>query len=93
MTLTSPRRRFTTLSALLVLVASLLTALVTAPPARATTGDMVITGIIDGPLTGGVPKAVEFYVVNDIANLSAWGFGSANNVSTTAALDGDPADG
>ncbi len=83
MTLTSPRRRFTTLSALLVLVASLLTALVTAPPARATTGDMVITGIIDGPLTGGVPKAVEFYVVNDIANLSAWGFGSANNAGGT----------
>ena len=41
--------------------------------------DMVITGIIDGPLTGGIPKAVEFYVINDIPDLSLYGFGSANN--------------
>lgn len=41
--------------------------------------DMVISGVIDGPLTGGEPKAVEFYVVNNIADLSIYGFGSANN--------------
>jgi len=41
--------------------------------------DLVITGVIDGPLTGGVPKAVEIYVRNDIADLSAYGLGSANN--------------
>ena len=41
--------------------------------------DMVISGIIDGPLTGGIPKAVEFYVINDIPDLSLYGFGSANN--------------
>jgi hypothetical protein len=43
------------------------------------TVDMVITGVIDGPLTGGIPKAVEFYAVNDIPDLSLYGFGSANN--------------
>ncbi len=40
---------------------------------------MVITGIIDGPLSGGTPKAVEFYVIQDIPDLSIYGFGSANN--------------
>ena len=43
------------------------------------TASLIITGVIDGPLTGGVPKAVEFYAVNDIADLSIYGFGSANN--------------
>ena len=28
--------------------------------------DMVISGAFDGPLTGGTPKLVEIYVVNDI---------------------------
>jgi len=41
--------------------------------------DMVLTGVFDGPLTGGVPKAIEIYVINDIADLSAYGVGSANN--------------
>ncbi|WP_413165990.1 endonuclease/exonuclease/phosphatase family protein [Capilliphycus salinus ALCB114379] len=41
--------------------------------------DLIITGIIDGPLTGGVPKAVEFFALNDIPDLSLYGFGSANN--------------
>ncbi|HSJ84757.1 MAG TPA: ExeM/NucH family extracellular endonuclease [Acidimicrobiia bacterium] len=48
-------------------------------PAAATTGDLVITGVIDGPLTGGLPKAVELYVANDIPDLSIYGVGSANN--------------
>lgn len=38
-----------------------------------------ITGVIDGPLSGGVPKAVEIYVASDIADLSVYGVGSANN--------------
>ena len=42
-------------------------------------GDLVITGVIDGPLTGGLPKAVEFYAQVDIPDLSIYGFGSANN--------------
>ena len=41
--------------------------------------EMVITGVIDGPLTGGLPKAVEFFVLQDIPDLSLFGFGSANN--------------
>ena len=41
--------------------------------------DMIITGVFDGPLSGGTPKVVEFYVINNISDLSAYGFGSANN--------------
>jgi hypothetical protein len=41
--------------------------------------DMLISGVIDGPLAGGTPKAIEFYVVRDIPDLSQYGFGSANN--------------
>jgi hypothetical protein len=41
--------------------------------------DMVITGVFDGPLTGGVPKVVELFVIDDIADLSLYGIGSANN--------------
>ncbi|MBU0729141.1 MAG: PEP-CTERM sorting domain-containing protein [Proteobacteria bacterium] len=41
--------------------------------------NMIISGVFDGPLEGGTPKAIEFYVLNDIADLSIYGFGSANN--------------
>ncbi|KQC09896.1 MAG: hypothetical protein APR54_03495 [Candidatus Cloacimonas sp. SDB] len=40
---------------------------------------LIITGVIDGPLTGGIPKAVELYVTSDIADLSIYGIGCANN--------------
>lgn len=40
---------------------------------------LIITGVIDGPLPGGLPKAVEFYAATSIADLSVYGFGSANN--------------
>ncbi len=40
---------------------------------------LIITGVIDGPFSGGLPKAVEFYATDDIADLSIYGFGSANN--------------
>ncbi|TYA59589.1 HYR domain-containing protein, partial [Formosa maritima] len=40
---------------------------------------MVISGVFDGPITGGIPKVVEFYVISDIADLSLYGFGAANN--------------
>ncbi len=42
--------------------------------------DLVITAAYDGPLTGGTPKGVELYVINDIADLSIYGLGSANNL-------------
>lgn len=40
---------------------------------------MIITGIVDGPLPGGLPKMIEFYAIDDIADASIYGFGSANN--------------
>jgi hypothetical protein len=42
-------------------------------------GALVMTGIVDGPLPGGSPKAIELYVLSDIADLSLFGIGSANN--------------
>ena len=41
--------------------------------------DLMITGVIDGPLSGGLPKAIQLVVLNDIADLSVYGIGSANN--------------
>ncbi|MBN2629648.1 MAG: ExeM/NucH family extracellular endonuclease [Rhodobacteraceae bacterium] len=40
---------------------------------------LAITGIIDGPLTGGIPKAIEFFALEDIADLSVYGVEAANN--------------
>lgn len=54
-----------------------LLALCCAPIAQAS--DLIITGAFDGPLTGGVPKGIEIYVANDVADLSRCGVGSANN--------------
>jgi hypothetical protein len=48
-------------------------------PAAATTGDLVLTGVIQGPRNGANPKAVELLVVNDIPNLGIYGLGSADN--------------
>ncbi|MCB9197659.1 MAG: T9SS type A sorting domain-containing protein [Flavobacteriales bacterium] len=39
---------------------------------------LMITGIYDGPISGN-PKGVELYVAHDIADLSLYGLGSANN--------------
>ena len=57
--------------------AFLAVALLVATPLAAQ--DLVISGVVDGPLTGGTPKAIEFYAINAIADLSIYGFGSANN--------------
>ena len=40
---------------------------------------LIITGVIDGPLAGGHPKAVELLATGNIPDLSAYGIGSANN--------------
>ncbi|PRY92027.1 putative extracellular nuclease [Hasllibacter halocynthiae] len=40
---------------------------------------LTITGVIDGPLPGGLPKAVQLHALEDIEDLSAFGLGSANN--------------
>ncbi|MFT6896732.1 MAG: putative extracellular nuclease/endonuclease I [Paraglaciecola sp.] len=54
-----------------------LLALLSAPAAQA--GELVITGVFDGPLPGGVPKGIELFVTQDIADLATCGIGSANN--------------
>ncbi|NPD44179.1 lamin tail domain-containing protein [Lentimicrobium sp. S6] len=41
--------------------------------------DLVISGVYDGPRSGGTPKGVELYVLANIADLSVYGLGSANN--------------
>lgn len=48
--------------------------------------DMVLTGVFDGPLTGGVPKLIEIYVINDIPDLSLYGVESANNGAASAGV-------
>ncbi|GGD54981.1 ExeM/NucH family extracellular endonuclease [Lacimicrobium alkaliphilum] len=40
---------------------------------------LIISGVVDGPLPGGLPKAVEIYVAKDIDDISQCGLGSANN--------------
>lgn len=45
---------------------------------------LIFTGSIDGPLSGGTPKAVEIYVTEDIADLSAYGISRSANGSASA---------
>jgi len=45
----------------------------------ASASDLIITGVVDGPLPGGLPKAVELKACADIADLSIYGLGCANN--------------
>jgi hypothetical protein len=40
---------------------------------------LIITGVIDGPLSRGTPKALELFVLNDISELNIYGLGFANN--------------
>jgi len=41
--------------------------------------DLVLTAVYDGPLTGGVPKGIELYAINDISDLSQYGLANATN--------------
>ncbi|MCP4123056.1 MAG: T9SS type A sorting domain-containing protein [Bacteroidetes bacterium] len=49
--------------------------------------DIIITGVMDGPLTGGQPTVVEIYTLNPIADLSIYGLGSANNGDGTDGIE------
>mgnify|MGYP001791319794 CR=1 FL=1 len=49
--------------------------------------DLLITGIIDGPLPGGLPKGIELYVVNDIADMSIYGVESTTNGTAAAGVE------
>ena len=42
-------------------------------------GNLYIGGVIDGPLSGGTPKGIQFCATATISDLSIYGFGSANN--------------
>ena len=53
--------------------------------------DMIITGVIDGPLSGGTPKAMELYVVRDIGDLSDWGLPNSNPTTTSFRFPPDSA--
>ncbi|HKK39887.1 MAG TPA: T9SS type A sorting domain-containing protein [Cryomorphaceae bacterium] len=41
--------------------------------------DLIVTALFDATLTGGTPKGVEIYAINDVADMSIYGIGSANN--------------
>ena len=58
--------------------------LLMASPAAA---QLIITGVFDGPLTGGIPKFVELYACDDIADMSIYGIGSANNGGGTDGVE------
>ncbi len=55
-----------------------------ASPAAA---QLIITGVMDGPLPGGVPKMIELYACDDIADLSIYGLGCANNGGGTDGVE------
>ena len=40
---------------------------------------LIITAIFDCPLSGGMPKGIELYVIEDIPDLNRYGIGTANN--------------
>ena len=74
-------RKFKSILPIALLIAMLMLTLAAVAPVgtHAQNVDLVITGVVDGPLSGGVPKAVEFYARANISDLSIYGFGSANN--------------
>lgn len=50
---------------------------------------LIITGVYDGPLVGGLPKGVELFAFNDIPDLSIYGVGFANNGGGTDGIETD----
>jgi hypothetical protein len=48
---------------------------------------LIITGLFDGPLAGGEPKVVELYATADVADLSQYGVGAANNGGGTDGVE------
>ena len=50
---------------------------------------LIITGVLDGDLSGGYPKALELYAVTDIWDLTKYGIDVNSNGSTTASTKPD----
>ena len=48
---------------------------------------LLITGVFDGPLSGGTPKGIELYATADIPDLSVYGVGGANNGGGTDGVE------
>ncbi|MEO0559651.1 MAG: nuclease, partial [Bacteroidota bacterium] len=48
-------------------------------PSAQAQSDVIITGVIDADLGGGLPKAVELYIVSNGTDLSTYALGVANN--------------
>ena len=51
---------------------------------QAASASLILTGVIDGPLTGGLPKAIEVYATTNIPDLSIYGLESANNGASSS---------
>ena len=41
--------------------------------------NLIITGVLDGPLPGGFPKMIELFALEEISSLQSYGLGAANN--------------
>lgn len=50
-------------------------------------GQAVLTAVYDADLPGGLPKGVELYLLDDIADMSRLGIGSANNGGGTDGVE------
>ena len=48
---------------------------------------LIITGVLDGDLSGGYPKALELYAATDIADLSIYGIDVASNGALSTSQD------
>ena len=55
-----------------------------ASPAAA---QVIITGVMDGPLPGGVPKMIELYACSEVPDMSIYGLGCANNGGGTDGVE------
>ena len=59
----------------------------TPPPALPSSTCLLLTGVFDGPLPGGLPKGIELSATCAIADLSRYGLGSANNGGGTDGVE------
>ena len=71
-----PALRLTLINSVLVSALALGACALSQPAAAQ---ELIISGVIDGPRTGGTPKAIELYVAQDVSDLSRFGISSANN--------------
>jgi hypothetical protein len=66
---------------------SVLTFLLATQVGLAQCGNLYISAVFDGPLAGGTPKGVQLCATADIADLSLYGIGSANNGGGTDGVE------